>query len=107
MIPHAILARQPNRLPWSQTRLQHKQAIALGFAVKASSVCSYTYAFQSYLSFCKTTISQLTPHQTLSVYLLSICVHIFTQARSAATCWASAMHLKIHSWMCEPIAILV
>jgi hypothetical protein len=77
MIPHAISARQPNRLPWSRMRLQHERAIALGFAVEASSVRSYTSAFQSYLSFCKNHHIPIDPTpDTLSLFVVYMCSHI-------------------------------
>jgi hypothetical protein len=58
-------------------RLRRERAIAMGFAVEASSVQAYTSGLQSYLSFCKNHSLPITPTpETLSFFVVYMCAHI-------------------------------
>lgn len=70
-------ARQPNRLPWSQACLRHEHAIAMGFAVKPSSIQTYTSGLQSYLNFCKMHQLPINPtSDMLSLFVMYMSSHI-------------------------------
>lgn len=69
--------RQPVRAAWSRDRLQHERAIAMGFAIEASSARTYNSATQSYLSFCKNHSFPVDPTpDTLSFFVVYMCAHI-------------------------------
>lgn len=53
MILPARSSRQPVRAPWTPEFLQLKLDLALGAAIQTSTFASYSSAFQSYISFCR------------------------------------------------------
>ncbi|TFY66127.1 hypothetical protein EVG20_g4960 [Dentipellis fragilis] len=62
---------------WSRERLLHERAVALGFALKDSSLLSYSSALQSYLAFCETHQLPVEPtEETLSFYVVYTCHYI-------------------------------
>ncbi|TFY53164.1 hypothetical protein EVG20_g10240 [Dentipellis fragilis] len=69
--------RQPVRERWSRERLLHERAVALGFALKDSSLLSYSSALQSYLAFCEMHQLPVEPtEETLSFYVVYTCHYI-------------------------------
>ena len=70
-------ARQPLRQPWPFERLVHARAVALGFAIDASTAKSYTSHLQSYLTFCKMHhFDIMLTADTLSFYTVYMYHHI-------------------------------
>ncbi|KAL4252527.1 hypothetical protein AB1N83_014297 [Pleurotus pulmonarius] len=70
-------ARQPQRQAWPYDRLVRERAIALGHALEASSIETYTSHVQSYLSFCKIHDFPVEPTEdTLSFYAVYMSHHI-------------------------------
>src|SRR5882724_11758505 len=53
-------SRQPHRLAWSCEQIYHEHVIALGYALDSSTIQTYNFHLQSYLSFCKLHSSHLT-----------------------------------------------
>ncbi|KAJ7058614.1 hypothetical protein C8F01DRAFT_1255762 [Mycena amicta] len=50
---HSPYYTPAKELPWSEERLCHEHAIALGYAVDSNTFLTYTSALNSYLTFCK------------------------------------------------------
>lgn len=71
------MSRQPTRKAWTSERLLHERAIALGCAIEASSIASYSSALQSYLTFCQLHSFPIDPTpDSLSFFIVFMCHHI-------------------------------
>ncbi|TFY50841.1 hypothetical protein EVG20_g11297 [Dentipellis fragilis] len=69
--------RQPIRERWSKERLLRERAVALGFALKDTSLLTYSSALQSYLAFCDTHSLPIEPTEdTISFYIVYTCHYI-------------------------------
>lgn len=56
---------------WSRERLEHQRAVALGLAIEASSLSSYSSALNSYISFCRSHSFSVEPTaDTLSFFIV-------------------------------------
>ena len=77
MIRLSARSRQPQRTAWSNERLLHEHALALGHAIESSTAITYTSHLQLYLSFCKLHHLPITPTiDTFSFYVVYMCHHI-------------------------------
>jgi len=77
MISSNVPSRQPHREVWTQERLVHECAIALGQAVDNSTWKNYGSALNSYLNFVKMHNYPLDPTpDTLSLFTVYMCHHI-------------------------------
>jgi len=77
MISSNVPSRQPHREVWTQERLVHERAIALGQAVDNSTWKNYGSALNSYLNFVKMHNYPLNPTpDTLSLFTVYMCHHI-------------------------------
>jgi hypothetical protein len=72
-----ILSRQPIRQPWTNERLIHERAIALGHAIDRSTKSSYNSGTNSYLTFCHLHHRPIDPTpETLSFFTVFMSHHI-------------------------------
>jgi hypothetical protein len=70
-------SRQPFRSPWTDARLIHERAIALGFAIDRSTYNSYSSHARSYAYFCQIHNRPLDPtEENLSFYIVFMAHHI-------------------------------
>jgi hypothetical protein len=77
MIQNNRKTRQPIREVWSQERLVHERAIALGNVIDQSTLSNYTSALNSYLNFVKLHNLPVDPTlETLSFFTVYMCHQI-------------------------------
>ena len=71
------MSRQPQQEPWPLSHLLHERAVAMGMALKHSSVTAYNSHLNSYLTFCHIHDCPITPTvDTLSFFIVYMSAHI-------------------------------
>src|ERR1700761_5013010 len=77
MITSQIKSRQREREDWTEERLAHTLAVALGATIDTSTAQTYGSALNSYVQFCTSHNFPIEPTaRTLAYYTVYMCYHI-------------------------------